>query len=134
LERWEAVRKTELECREMRGRLEYELQRRLEVAEATELAHPTLEVTLKSASPIYDTPRLYALLGEGLIPPEVLNTGYTPEHTRSELVPARFDGTKINSWHHRYGREVREAIDACKFVGRPTLVIKPRNQQRAKVD
>lgn len=119
LAQWETVRYQEEQCQEMRGRLEWVLQQRMEGEGITELPHALWSVTLRAPAPVYETTALYSRLGE-LLPPEVLKNGYLAEHTK--VVEARFDGTKVRSWR-KYGAEVREAIDACKSEGRAILKI-----------
>ena len=117
--------------RDLRQRLERELQRRLEERGATELPHPYMEVKLEYPSPTYDPQKLFAM-GE-LLPEEVLfGPGYSPAHTKEVPVPASWDGRVLRTWPKRFGQEVAAALERAKLPGGPPkLRVKSREKQDA---
>lgn len=104
--------------REERQRLEFELQKRLEARGAKELAHPELEVKLDIPSPTYDYGKLRRLAE--LVPPDVLLTGYSPEHQETQvvMVKEKWNMVKVKPWV-KYGNEVAEVIEGAKMPGGP---------------
>ena len=103
--------------RDLRRRLEQELQRRLEERGATELPHPTLEVKLEYPSPTYDPQKMHALME--LVEPSTIAEAFTPQHEQTVLVPESCDMRQVRGWPKRFGDGVAAALERAKLPGGP---------------
>ena len=111
------------ELQEQRGRIEWELTRRMQDDGATAIPYETHTVALESNRVTYDPSRLTALL-ELVSVAELTDAGaYVPEH--QETVSARWNATKTKPFR-KYGTEHAQIIDGARVEGPPKLTIKER--------
>lgn len=114
---WE-IKQEQARLRELGDRAEATLLRRLEGRGAKELHHPELDIKLDTPSPSYDYGKLRKL-GE-LVPPDVLLTGFTPEHQETQVVTVKekWNAVKFKTWT-KYGKEIQEVIDGARMESGP---------------
>ena len=111
------------ELQEQRGRIEWELTRRMQDDGATAIPHETHTVALESNRVTYDPSRLTALL-ELVSVAELTDAGaYVPEH--QETVAARWNATKLKPFK-KFGTELAAIIDGARVEGPPKLTIKEK--------
>lgn len=106
------------------GRIEYWIQRSMERDGATVLLHPDFDVTLDRPRS-YDQSVLMGLLEVVDAETAQREYGYTPEHTRTETVPARWNMTKARK-AAKLGTDAEAVIDRATIYGRATLSIKAK--------
>ena len=109
---WKRVDAAEREQREMKLRVEWEIQRRMEERGARELPHPDLICALVPGKTEYDNSRLAKL--REMLPPEVTALGFTPEHAETKTLPDKWDGRVVAGWGRKYGDDVAEVIEQAK--------------------
>jgi hypothetical protein len=101
-----------------RGRLEYEIQRRMELTNAKMMAHPALTVELPDPAPEYDMMKLMAGLKE-VIAPDVYETAVIPPKPQEP----KLNMNKAKPWQ-KLGDYVTEVFDMARQPGkRATLKI-----------
>lgn len=99
-------------------RLEHEVMMRLEKYQALELFHPEWECTLKKPSPTYDVPKLRAILGE-TVDPGIWKSAYIDEHPEVTIIPAKFNGTQMNSLARKHGKPITDAMAEALLPSAP---------------
>lgn len=109
---------------EIRGRVEWFLQRRMEDDGATVYETGTHKVELK-ASVRYDQGRLTPIL-ELLAQDELTDArAYEPEHEETHTVPAKWNMTKLKPFA-RYGKAIADIIEDAKLQGPSRVAIKEK--------
>ena len=90
-----------------KGHVEWELTRRMNADNQTEIPHPQFEVKL--GTPSYDISRLKALAE--LVEKSEYNRAYKPAHQEEKTVdvPEKFDMRVVNGWH-KFGTAIQSAI------------------------
>ena len=101
--------------RDQRQRLEYEILKRLEARQATEMTSPLWTAKLVKPSPQYDMGKLLALKEE--VSPDEWAKAFTPEHM--EMVPAKLDMRVAGGWGKRFGSTVAQALDRARLPSGP---------------
>ena len=109
-----------------KGHVEWELTKRMNADNQTEIPHPRFEVKL--GTPSYDYSRLKALAE--LVDKDEYSRGYTPAHeeTKKVNVPERFDMRVVNAWH-KYGSAIQEAIQHAELPSSRRITIRPRERK-----
>lgn len=107
------------------GRLERELQRRMEERGAREVYHPNWTCKLVIPSPDYDIGKLRGKLGE-IIPPEVWDKGFTEAYEKTAYVEAAFDMRVVKGWATAYGGAVKEIVEAAMLPKPPRVKVERR--------
>ena len=109
----------------MKDRVEVELLRRMEEREATSIPSNTYEVKVTSKD-TYDQAR-FTPLKEVLFESDLLHC-YTPAHEKTELVPEKWDTTKLKAACRKYGAQALRTFEEAKIPGRPRLSVKAKEE------
>ncbi len=105
------------------GRIDHELQVRMEADRATAIDHPEYDISLKPSSAKYDPGKLQVIF-EYVDPATVESSGaYAPEH--QETVPASWNMTKAKTLT-KFSGHVADIIAAARIEGRPKFEFKPK--------
>jgi hypothetical protein len=111
------------ELQEQRGRIEWELTRRMQGDGATAIPHETHEVALTATKVTYEPAFLTPLLELVSVENLIYEKAYSPEH--QETVPAKWNATKLKPFR-KYGADVAAIIDGARVEGPPKLTIKEK--------
>lgn len=105
------------------GRIDYELQRRMENDRATAIPHDDFIVELKPSGVSFDQSKLMGILE--LVDPALAESSgaYIPEH--QQTVPAKWNVTKAKTLA-KYNGEIGDLIADARIEGRFQLSIKPK--------
>lgn len=120
---WEAHDKAERSARETRRHVEFLLQQRMEQRGASAIPDDLLSCKLERGTPVLDPGTIRGLLE--LLPTNVLDEGFVPEHEERIWVADRWNLTKVNSWR-KYGEDVAEVIEKAKVYANAKLVVKAK--------
>ena len=105
------------------GKIDYELQVRMEKDRSTAIDHPNFEIELKPSSIKYDhttMDKIFELLDADTIKE---SGAYTPEHEVTSVVPAAWNMTKAKPLA-KFSGAVKDVIEEAKIEGRGKLFIK----------
>jgi hypothetical protein len=119
---WVEASKEAAEWRERVGRIEWELTRMMQADGATALSHPDYDVVLKYR-PTYDPAKLAGL--RELVPESELGRAFTPEHTETVTVAARWDMRKALTLK-KFGADVVAVLEGARVMGEPKISIKSK--------
>lgn len=110
------------------GRMDHEIQVRMEGDRSTALNHPVWEIELKPSSIKYDHATMDKLFD--LLDPETIKESgaYTPEHVYNSTVPAAWNMTKAKKLA-KFGGAVKDVIEEAKIEGRGKLSFKRKETQ-----
>jgi len=112
IEKLGALLAEEAVAKDLRQRIEHELQLRMVERGAKEIYHPGWTCKLKIPTPDYDVGKLRGQLGE-VIPPDVWNNGFTEAHDKTVHIEAAFDMRVVKGWASAYGDAVQEIVEAA---------------------
>ena len=115
---WSRYHRRETVAKDMLQSIEYELQKRLEQRNATELFHPDLSCKLVRPTPTYDLGMLASL--RELLPPGVIDSAFTPAHDEVDHVPDQWDMRTCRSWGKKYGTNVAAVLERAEMPSGPT--------------
>lgn len=121
---WAQANEDERRARELKQRIEMELERRMTAQGATAILNPFFEVKLETPATL--DPEKLRPLAE-LIPPDEWKRGFTEAHEEriTTQVPARADLRVVKGWI-KYGVAIAAGINAAKVYGQPRVKITPK--------
>ncbi len=109
------------------GRMDHEIQVRMEGDRATALDHPEWEIELKPSSVKYDH-AILEKIWELVSDEAVMESGaYTPEH-QGPMVPASWNASKAKKLK-KFSGAVADVIDSARIEGRGKLSFKRKGTQ-----
>ena len=106
------------EARDIKDRLEYEIYYRLDERESRVLLGDNDTITMTPAPFVYDHIILRSILGEG-VDPLMWEGAFTPEHRSTDMIPARFNLTKLKALATKFGAPIRTAMQEALLANRP---------------
>ena len=121
-ERLEGMEESMAQLRETADRIRYELTRRIQERNGTELPSERYRIALEQGSPRYDYGLLRAL--EELVPPDDYAKAYKAPYTHEVTDQEKWSGTALNSLERRFGGKVALVIQQARIPGEPHLVVK----------
>ena len=126
LDAWTTLKADEDNLRDSRRRVEYEILKRLEERQATEMTSPKWTAKLVKPSPQYDMGKLMGLKEE--VSPAEWDKVFTPEHM--EPVPAKLDMRVAGAWGKRFGTAVAQALERAKLPSGPGTLKLTRKEEK----
>ncbi len=111
------------------GRMDHELQVRMEADRSTALDHPVWDIELKPSSIKYDhatMDKLFELIDTKTIKE---SGAYTPEHEITSTVPASWNMTKAKPLT-KFSGAVKDVIEEAKIEGRGKLSFKRKKETK----
>lgn len=98
-----------------------EVQRRIEAAGGRELLVEGFRVALEQESQGYDYGVLFAL--REVLPEDDWAKVHKDKYEKTQLVPARFDGTQVRRVRRAYGGEIERIAKSAEQPGRVRVVV-----------
>ncbi len=106
------------------GRIDHEIQVRMEGNRATAIDHPDWEIELKPSSIKYDHATLEKLWELVSVEAIMESGAYTPEH-QGPVVPASWNASKAKKLK-KFSGAVKDVIESAKIEGRGKLSFKKK--------
>ena len=106
------------EARDIKEMIDREIYSRLENRESRVLLGDNDTITMTPAPFVYDHIMLRRLLGEG-VPALMWEAAFTPEHRSTDIIPARFNLTKLKALATKFGAPIRTAMQEAMLANRP---------------